>query len=197
MRLSVKFLLIPVAVLALAGCNYSSAENDTKQQVNAQQDIYNKAQPIPQYDYSNERAALIAIYNARTVGNVSTWTVFMSYSGTPQMVCASKGFPIPYSTELTNPQQIVRQNTGSNNWDPGVVAQADPNGLFPGASSSATWVLCLNSDGSTSPVYWEPPVASFTYAVSISNGQIVPIGSTDGSVKITQKNGSATAAPTK
>jgi hypothetical protein len=185
-------LLVATMVIVAAACNSnSSAENDVQRQVNTQQEIYNKAQPIPQYNYSNERAELIAIYNARTVGNVNTWTVWYSNNGIPLGMCASKGFPIPYTVELTNPQQVTRQYINSSAVD-GVISQADPNGLYPNGDTQATWILCLNSDGTSSPVYMEPLAVAFTYPVKIENGQVVPVGSTDGSVKIQTKTGTAT-----
>ena len=191
------FLIVAVVAAACQGTN-SGAEQQVQQQVNTQQQIYNNGQPIPQYNYSNERAELIAIYNARTVGNVNTWTVWYSNNGVPLGLCASKGFPIPYTVELTNPQQVTTQIVNSHNVD-GVISQADPNGLYPNGSTQATWILCLNSDGTSSPVYMEPLTVAFTYPVKIENGQVVPVGSTDGSVKIKTQTGTATTvtpAPT-
>lgn len=174
-------VLLVAMTFAFTACNSTtSSDQQTSQQVNTQQGIYNQNQPIHQYDYSNERAELQAIYDARVAGNVDTWSVWISNNGVPLGMCPSKGFPLPYSVELTNPQVVQYGNSVGT----GVISQADPNGLYPTGSTMATWVMCLNTDGTSSPVYVEPMVITYTYAVKIVNGIIVPVGSTDGSVKV-------------
>ena len=62
----------------------------------------------------------------------------------------SIGYGLPYATEFTNPQKI----DGGH-----VMAQADPNGLFPPAAAEGTWVLMKNPNGDeVKPIYVEPKV---------------------------------------
>lgn len=166
-------------MLTFAGAcdNTPSAESKTQQVVNSQNDIYNNAQPLHTYPYSNERAIVQQLYDARVTKNLNTWTVWISNNGIPLGMCPSKGFPIPYTTSLTNPQQITYSTPwgNGNGHIEGVIGQAEPNGLYPG-TSMATWIMCLDADGSTHPQYMEPLVMAYTYPVEIRNGQIVKVG---------------------
>ncbi len=156
------FILLIVGVIVLSGCG--GAERETQAKVNDQQNVYNNNQPIHAYNWSLERQVVQQIYDYRTMKAIDTWSVWVSeQSGEPIDMCASKGFPIPYNTSLTNPLQKLY------NYD-SVVAQAEPNGLFPGGSTSSTWVLCVQSDGSTYPVYVEPNVITYPWAVKIVVG---------------------------
>lgn len=164
-------LLLLVAFLVSAdSCSDSNkAEQD---QVSTQQDTYNKNQPTPTYQYSNERAALIQILNQRTTGSLNTWTVWYSNSGIALGMCASKGYPIPYSTELTNPLQA----TGGSNTTV-AVGQMDPQGTYPSQSTLATWVLCIDPPtGTIHPQYVEPLVITYTYPVELRDGRVVQTG---------------------
>jgi hypothetical protein len=65
------------------------------------------------------------------------------------------GYPIPYSTQFTNPQKVERITTGA--WMN--LPQADPNGLFSPASSEGTWIMMKDpKSDKTGPVYVEPKV---------------------------------------
>lgn len=161
----------------------TASESD---QVNQQQSVYSTAQPVPQYDYSPERDELIQIYNAR-MKVVNTWTVIFSM-GKAVFVCPSKGYPIPYTTQLTNPSQVqVDHNEYGGNV---TLPQAEPNGLYTG-TSSATWVLCVRSlpggGSEIDPVYSEPDALAFPYPVQIgSDGSIQDAGGSS-SVQINVK----------
>jgi hypothetical protein len=65
------------------------------------------------------------------------------------------GYGIPYATQYTNPQKIeYHSNSGY-----GVIAQADPNGLFSPASAEGTWLLMKDPNGKdVLPIYVEPRV---------------------------------------
>jgi hypothetical protein len=183
-----RFILVSVFVAAsvfgLAACA-QGANSQEAAQVSSQQDIYNKNLPVPTFQYSQERAALIQLYNQRVKGTLNTWTVWMSYSGVPLGMCASKGFPLPYSTELTNPSQVVN---GGSNYSGVAVGQMDPNGVYPSQNALATWVMCLSPDGAVHPQYIETLVTAFTYPVEIQNGKVVQTGAATVESTITQKN---------
>jgi hypothetical protein len=173
--------------LAVSADSCSGTANTAEQnQVLSQQGIYNRHNPVPTYQYSSERAALIQILNQRTSGTLNTWTVWYSNSGVPLGMCASKGYPIPYSTELTNPQQATYTSGGSGITS---VAQMDPQGTYPSQSTLATWILCLSADGSIHPQYVEPLVIAYTYPVEIRGGLVVQTGSSSSESTVTLGSG--------
>lgn len=189
------FYVLPWLVLAfivLSGCSLFSS--DTPQtasestQVNDQQTIYAQNQPLHHYDYSPERDELQQIYDFRMKGG-NTWTVFYSM-GKPIFSCPSIGFPLPYTTQLTNPDQVQEHN-GQYSGGNVVVPQAEPNGLYTG-TTNATEVLCVRTlpggGSQVVPVYSEPDVIVLPYPVTIgSDGTIQDTGGSS-SVQINVKS---------
>lgn len=169
---------IVVAVLIAAdSCGTNTPANAAEQnQVSSQQDIYDKNQPVHTYTYSNERAILQQIYDLRVNGNINTWDVWFSNNGIPLGSCESKGYPIPYGTELTNPNQISYSQPGGT-WVSGVVGQMDPNGLYPTANSLGDFVLCLGNDGQYYSMFVEPMIVTYPFPVEVQNGRVVQTGS--------------------
>lgn len=168
--------LLAAFLLGFAGDCTSNSDtvNHESSQVATQQDIYNQHQPPPLYQYSAERAALVQILNQRTSGTLNTWTVWFSNNGVPLGMCASRGYPIPYSTELTNPTQAVSPGSTSGY---ATVDQMDPQGTYPSQNTLATWVLCIDpASGSIHAQYVEPLVITYTYPVEIRGGQVVQTG---------------------
>lgn len=185
-------LFIGILPLMASSCTSQTANGVEAKQVSTQQDLYTKNQPVPTYQYSNERAEIIQLYNQRIRGNLDTWTVWYSNSGVALGTCPSKGYPLPYGTELTNPQQITQQYfdpNGSGNegagYSTGIVGQMDPNGLYPTANSLGTWIMCLDNAGTVHPVYMEPLVATYPYPVKIVNGAVVQAGDANANSAIT------------
>jgi hypothetical protein len=62
------------------------------------------------------------------------------------------GYPLPYSTQYTNPMKVDSYNHSI------VLPQADPNALFMPASAEATFVMMIDPEGKPRPVYFEPRV---------------------------------------
>jgi len=196
-------LILGAIALAVAACtsgNASSISNDQNVS-NTQMNQYEKVQPVPYFDSSAMRASLITILKAQTAPT-NTWSVEVALDGSAIFSCASIGYPIPATDELTNPQQVVDVNTnpdGSAVWNNGVVEQADPNGVY-GGDTAGTYIMCVGPDGKTTPVYSEPNVTVFPFPVSIVNGKIVEDPNGKSSVSVDQtgtgKQGVApTAAP--
>ncbi len=178
---------IAVAAIVLVACNAETKGADQikqdQQTVGTQQDIYTKGQPVPVFNYSQQRASLIEI-NAAIARGAATYSVFYSF-GKPVFVCPSIGYPIPATTQLTNPQQVTRINTGSDHYVDGVIPQAEPVGTYTG-DTAATYVLCVRSDGKAAPIYAEPDVIAFPFPVKIQDGVVVDAGG-DASVKVEVK----------
>jgi hypothetical protein len=167
-----KFILVGfILTMLLAACGEQQPTEAS--QVQQQDDVYGNNQPVHRYDYSPERDFLQQIYDAR-MKVVNTWTVMYSM-GKPIFVCPSKGYPIPYTTQLTNPEKETDPHSTTN----AVIEQAEPNGLYTG-ETAATWVLCIRTlpggSSEVNPVYCESEAIAFSYPVKIEDGSIVDAG---------------------
>lgn len=66
-----------------------------------------------------------------------------------------------------------------------MISNAEPNSLYAPGDAAATFVQCVNEDGSVSPVYWEPELFSLPYRIK-SDVQLERVG--DPSYKIVPEN---------
>lgn len=155
-------LALLVMMVVCAGCSMDQKQTEANV-VNDQQTTYSNNQPVHVYPYSPERAELQEILDAR-MKDVNTWTVVFSM-GVPIFSCPSKGFPIPYTTQFTNPSVVAGTVT---------LPQAEPNGLYTG-QTNATWILCIR-DGRNVPVYSETDAIAFSYPVEVRDNKIVDAG---------------------
>jgi len=180
---TLSLLLFAVLALLVAGCGTQSVTAD-RELVDRQQQIYQDVQPVPLYDYSQDRATFLQIYNAKNEAR-QTWAVITAIDGTVLWTCPSYGFPIPATTQVTNPQQYIPSNGA-------VVEQAEPNGLYTG-ETNATYVLCIRPNGDVVPIYAEHEVMLFPFEVRIENGKIVDAGG-GSTMTVEVKGGTATPA---
>jgi hypothetical protein len=82
------------------------------------------------------------------------------------------GYPIPYATQYTNPQQALNPNYSSS----AVIAQADPNGLFSPTAAAGTWLMLIDPKGKPVPGYYEPDVVCLPYKIPANELVFVPNG---------------------
>lgn len=170
------FVIIVVGLL-LSSCG--QAVQTEQDQTNALMEKYVQSQPIPvgEFEWSLERHLMIELYVARN-NAVSTFSVVWdSYRGKIRWSCPSIGYPIPGGTELTNPQQAL-STTGA------VIAQAEPNGLYAPGTSYGTFVMCVNDDGTVSPVFIEDSILTFPYPMIEVDGMLMQSPDTVSSIKI-------------
>lgn len=172
MRAFLFALVVLLAGVALTGCESSDeADRQDRRMIDRQQEIYDKALPIPLFDYSQTRDSLIQIYRAK-VSSVATYSVVTSMTGQVIFQCPSIGFPIPADTQLTNPlKPIWSRSSGSP-----VIEQAEPDGTFTSKNTDATYVLCVLANGKVAPVYAEQKVLTFTFPVELKDGRLVDAG---------------------
>jgi hypothetical protein len=72
------------------------------------------------------------------------------------------GYPVPFATQMTNPQKFVKRDCGQYFCDQ-TTAQADPDTTFKPASADATLIVQLNPATSKNEVtYSEPKVFTRT-----------------------------------
>lgn len=173
-------IILVVLSFALIGCVPRADEVDQRT-VNQQQTVYTQNQPVPVFDWSQDRDTFIQIYKAKNEAR-NTWSVVTAQgTGQPIWMCPSVGFPIPADSQLTNPVQAL----GSGG---AVIEQAEPNGLFSSKNTDATYVLCVMSNGDISPVYTEQKVTTFPFPVQIKDGSIQMVQGGQSTIKIDLKN---------
>ena len=165
-----KLMLAAIIGLSLTACLNDSDVKENND-VERQQGVYVKSQPVPFFEWSLERHLMIELYKARN-NSVTTYSYVVSpYTGKILASCTSLGYPIPATTQLTNPQKLA----WSDYHDSATLPQAEPNGLYTPSSTHATWIMCLGPNGKIEPTYWEPDVLTFPRPMQEVNGQLVPV----------------------
>lgn len=152
-------------VMVLVNCSgLDNSEKTDSKIVNEQQKIYQKALPIPFFEYSIPRDVYIQIYEVVTTRAYITYTVIESMTGKTFFHGPSIGYGIPVDTSITNPLQVTDAYYDL------IIEQAEPNGLFSSKNTDGTWVLFVQEDGSITPVYTEHKVTTFPFKVKQENG---------------------------
>lgn len=156
----------------------------SSQDVQMQQFLRN--QPVPSFDWSLERHMLISLYIARQRATNTYSYVQSEFTGKVLWSCPSIGFPIPYATQLTNPQKVTSQYglDGNSHYADGVVSQQEPNGLFSPPAADGTWVPCVDEKGKIVPVYEERKVTTFLRPMTEVNGTLTPVPGGTASLQI-------------
>jgi hypothetical protein len=145
---------------------------------------FTNAQSAPVLEWSLERYEMIQLLIARN-NAVSTFSlVWDEMRGKIRWSCPSVGYPIPGGTSLTNPQQLIDL--------PGTDAYASMprmgvNGLYQPDTSYGTFVMCVNEDGTYSPIFIEDSVLAFPYPMMERNGQLVKVPGAQPSIAISPK----------
>lgn len=158
-----RYVLFAVFALSLTGCSScDSQETKDRRTVDAQQKQYAVSQPVPVFEWSQERDMAIQLFKFRNQ-SLRTWTVWRSDTGVIEGHCESIGFPLPYDVQLTNPLQRADGTSA-------VIEQPEPNGLFGSKTTSATWVRSVvNHNGKTMevPIYIEGKVTCYPYPIIV------------------------------
>jgi hypothetical protein len=126
----------------------SSTNNDEKISESMLQD-FQKAQPVPTFKYSQYRENLIDIVTAQAQPTPTTTFFFNAGVADPVYMCASVGFPIPGTSQLTNPEKIEDRYEGDV-----AIPQVEPNGVFTGDTTNTT-TICRDANGRGYAVGWE------------------------------------------
>lgn len=147
-----------LSLLCFSACNYepTSDQKQTEQQEKILMEGTSQV-GMPSIKNFRERKILKDIIEMRDRENVSTYTYLWSdMQGKWIFFCNSIGYGIPYATQFTSPQKVIKTRfAGGVSAD--VVPQADPSGLFSPSSADGTWVLCKDPKGvDVKPVLIEP-----------------------------------------
>ena len=116
-----------------------------------------KSQPIPVFDFSQERQTLIDVETIRATGATSTTAFYLEGVGLIGW-CPSIGAPVPSTYQLSNSVQYVDiPDDGERSKYP--IDQGEPTGVYVG-ESSGTWTICVDDNGRKFGKYWEGCVDS-------------------------------------
>lgn len=170
---AVSVMIVMAIMLSSCSATEQALRTESQQQGRGVLTIVNN-QPVPDLNgYSWEREILRQTYVARN-SKVATYTYITNLNGDLIEICPSLGYPIPYSTQMTNPQVYVANG--------GTLPQPEPNSLYPPSDAAATLVACVNAEGQISPAYVEQDVMAFPFRVE-SARQIKPIGNSSFTIK--------------
>lgn len=173
-------MLVLVSGFALSGCTYEEAASKEASKVSEQQKIYVDNQPAPAFDWSLERHIFTEIYKARN-NAVITYSYVRNLNGQVYFKCKSIGFPLSSNMQLTSPSSMQYvSNIGRVE-----LPQAEPNGLYSSPSTSGTYVMCLNSDGTVSPAYFEDNVE--THMSPLGENGLETVGDSTLKIDVTKK----------
>ena len=161
-------VIVIAAAFALSACTEDARAKDEKTSEKILADLQ-KAQPVPQFPYSQIRQNLIEVITAQAEATATTSFFFNQGVERPIMSCPSIGFPIASTTQLTNPDQLISGSSGA------VISQVEPTGTFTG-DSTGTHVICRDADGRGYDVYWEGFVGAVTGPAIWSENGIELIG---------------------
>ena len=154
----------------LAGCG--QRETASSKENSYTQDLMEQSSNIVGYpDVTNffEKAQLKEIYELRDDPNlICYWYTKNDMTGKWIYQGTCIGYGIPYTTQFTQPDTMQRaalpvldingNDKGRNEYYTEVLPQADPNGLYSSASTSATWILTTDKDGNIKPTYVESEI---------------------------------------
>ncbi len=156
------FAVIVISVVILVGCD--QRQNSDSIQQKQQEEILKEATAqtgMPAIKNFRERKIMKDVLELRDQEGLITYTYLIAeQTGKLRFLGQTLGYPIPYSTQYTNPEKAeYYSNSGWIN-----LPQADPNGLFSPSSAEATWILMYDPETQkASPMYCEPRVVCLTF----------------------------------
>lgn len=162
-----KMLIIAVVVLIGLGVACGEVDKAQIEQSRLTRILSAEAQAqagMPKLANFTELKMLNFLYELRDQEGLVTYTYAVDLQGRLWHICDSIGFGVPYSAQRSSPNAPIGTDPGTG-WNKGVwvLPQPEPNGLFPPTSSSATWVICADPEGSPVPMYVETLISVSTF----------------------------------
>jgi hypothetical protein len=167
--------LVAVAAIffATAGsCDQQNSTEDTARNVTEEQqgDIMTgvnqirRSNQLPVFDFSQEYNTLVDVLTMRAEGTHGT-AVLYTINGDILWWCPTQGAPIPSTYQSTPGEQYV-DIKGDESRSKFPVDLPEPTGVYT-AESNATWVLCLDDNGTPFGKYAE---ANVDWTSGVVNG---------------------------
>ena len=156
-KLLIFFSALTALTLIVSSCD-ENRSSDQVQKEQQEQILQEGTREIgmPAIKNFQEKKTLKWIYELRDDAKLLNYAyAYSEMTGKFTFIGKCIGFPLPYSTQFTNPQKVEWMSQGRYTTLP----QADPNGLFSPASADGTWILLVNpKTGEPKPMYMEPKV---------------------------------------
>lgn len=153
MKRIILFLMVLTLSMFFAGCSQQESGEQLQARQQAEQTkIAVQSTGMPSIINFTEKKNMKMILEMRDNAGLRTYTYMRDMNGNLHKLCDSVGYPIPYSTQYTNPQYVQYDNASYST----VLPQADPNGLYSPESAEGSYIMCLNpKDKQIVPVYVE------------------------------------------
>lgn len=160
-------IAILILVLLLNGCSKSNPNADAIQQQQTEIAMGEAQRQVGMPNIVNfqQRKLMKLIYELCDKEDLITYAYIKSdYQGKLFFIGKCIGYGIPFSAQFTNPERVVQGDQQLGYDLAGMnfvmsIPQADPNGLFMPTSSSATWLMMIDSEtNEPRPVYIEPEI---------------------------------------
>jgi hypothetical protein len=151
-------VLLVILIIVIAGCEDARQPSSDQRQQAEQERILQEGTSsvgMPNIKNFREKRMMKDILEMRDQMDYVTYTyLFSEFQACVVFVNEGIGYPVPYSTQYTNPQKVAQSG---HQYGYAILPQADPNGLFSPSSSEATWSLLKNPNGrDAKPIYSEP-----------------------------------------
>lgn len=147
----VYFILVGLMTLFFTGCEVSESGEDLLARQQAEQTkLAAQTTGMPAIKNFTEKKNLKMILEMRDNPQLKTFTYIKNIDGKMVKLCDSVGYPMPYSTQYTNPEFIA--DTSSAGYV--TLPMADPNGLYSPDNAEGSYIMCF-SEHALYPVYSE------------------------------------------
>ncbi len=164
---------ILMAMFILASCeNLGNSNQEISQQQEQLMNEANRQLGMPAITNFQERKLAKMIFELRDREDLVCYAYIVNHM-TGKLVFLGKciGYGLPYSTQYTNPIQVVNRYGNAAkavNVEIATIPQADPNGLFMPEGLSATWLMMIDPDtNEPRPVYLEPEIIVSPFKLKI------------------------------
>lgn len=161
-----KFITLALAALMvcflLAGCYQPTEETKFTNEI---QNQITDMLGFPNVSHFFEYAQLKSIYEMRDNPNlICYWYTKNDMSGKWVYQGTCIGYGIPYAASITSPESMQRWTSA---YDYERLPMSEPNGLYvDGLSTSATWILSTDVEGTIYPMYVESEITISQYKLA-------------------------------
>jgi hypothetical protein len=143
-------------VLLLAGCSEvsTSVDNQNKVQQEKMLEEANRQTGLPNISNFFEKKMLKKVLELRDNPQLTTYAYTQNMDGKLVYLGRCIGYGIPYDTQYTNPDKRIGDGIDG---EIATIPQADPNGLFSGSGTSATWLMLVNEETNEPEIVYAEP----------------------------------------
>lgn len=150
-----KLLLVFILLaLVLTGCVVEDSDDIQRKESERLLKEGTQQTGMPNIKHFFERKMMKQILELRDKPDLTTYVYSQALDGKFIYIGRSIGYGLPYSTQYTSPEKY--EHNGAT------LPQADPNGLFSPASTSATWIILVNEETNEQEIVYAEPTMVIT-----------------------------------